>query len=250
LADDLERLLRLSTRPVAVKLYESAEDLPRRPLRYPVNICQLVSMARHQGRVTVGTPELIVCAIGAACVGLIATPEFYTGGQSAVGVYCRDLEAGARFMANTFKVGDTGKQYEGILLRPLADVEAGDEPDVVLIYGNAAQMMRLIHATAYDNGEKVTADTVCEASLCSAIGFAKTFSRPIIAFPCTGERSYGGTQDAELVYAAPYALVRDKLVAHLKATESGGVSVYPVPPNMLWTPSLPPQYVMRPEYLE
>jgi uncharacterized protein (DUF169 family) len=242
-----EKYLKLRTRPVAVKLYQDRTDLPQESWSYPVNLCQLISMARYQGASNSVVPEKIVCALGAACVGLIRTPEVFSSGKAPAGVYTADEKAGKQFIANTFKVGDQGKQYDAALFQPLATVE--EEPDVVIIYANPAQVMRLIHACTYDNGEKVTADTVAEAAVCSAIGFAASQQKPVIGFPCVGDRIFGGVADDELVFAAPYNLC-EKLVAALEATANGGISVYPVPPNESWVPAMPPVFVMQPEYLK
>ena len=190
---------------------------------------------------------MMICAMGAACTGLIKTPEDITSGEAAVGAYCKDKEAGRRFMENTFKLGDSGKVYDGVLVSALENADF--EPDVVVMYGNSAQAMRLIHATTYDNGEKVKADTVAEAALCSSIGYAIAMDKPILGLPCAGDRIFGGTQNFELVFVTPYKLVRDKLVEHLKKTAEGGFSVYPVPPNMNWTPSMPPAYTITEEKL-
>lgn len=247
LAQQLESILRLDTKPVALKLYEDQGDLPRKPLNFKLNLCQLVSMARYQGRTTTGVPEKMVCAMGAACVGLIKTPKEIESGEAAVGPYCKDQEAGKKFMENTFKLGDSGKLYDGVLVSALEDADF--EPDVVVFYGSPAQMMRFIHAATYDNGEKVTADTVAEAALCSSIGYAIAKDKPILGFPCAGDRIFGGTQNFEMVFAAPYGFVKDELVENLKKTAEGGFSVYPVPPNMFWTPVMPPTYTITEEKL-
>ncbi|MCR4431160.1 MAG: DUF169 domain-containing protein [Tepidanaerobacteraceae bacterium] len=246
-SEKLLEILRLDTDPVAVTMYKDKEELPRKPMNYKVNICQLVSSARYQRRINAGVPEMMVCSMGAACVGLIKTPEAISSGKAAVGPYCADEEAGKKFMANTFKLGDSGKHYEGIYVQPLYAAKA--EPDVVVLYVNPAQIMRLVHACTHDNGEKVTADTVCEAALCSSIGFVLANKKPVIGFPCAGDRIFGGTQNQELVFAAPYSLFRDKLIDNLEKTAKGGFSVYPVAPNMYWTPSMPPTYTIQPEDL-
>jgi uncharacterized protein (DUF169 family) len=248
IAEKFERILRLDTRPTAVKFYESRQDLPQEPPNFALNVCQLISMARHQGQVNGGAPDSMVCAMGAACLGLIKTPEIFTSGRAPVGVYSRNEEAGRVFMANTFKLGDAGKKYEAVVIGALSAVE--EEPDVVVVYCNPAQVMRLVHAYTYDNGDKVSADTVAEAAVCSAIGFAMANNRPIIGFPCIGDRIFGGTQNQELVFVAPYNLARDRLVMNLEVTAQAGISVYPVPPNMNWIPAMPPVFVMRPEYLK
>jgi uncharacterized protein (DUF169 family) len=243
----LLEILRLDTDPVAITMYKEKDELPRKPMNFKLNLCQLVSLARYQKRSNSGTPEMMICSMGAACVGLIKTPEAITSGKAAVGPYCADETAGKKFMENTFKLGDNGKQYDGIYVQPLH--AATEEPDVVVIYANPAQVMRLVHACAYDNGEKVTADTVCEAALCSSIGFVLGNNKPVIGFPCAGDRIFGGTQNQELVFAAPYSLFKEKIVDHLEKTAQGGFSVYPVAPNMHWTPTMPPTYTIQPEDL-
>ena len=120
LAGTFASILRLETEPVAVKLHASREDLPRRPLPFPVNICQLISMARHQGRQASGVPERMVCAIGAACLGLVETPPAFRDGSAAVGRYVASREAGEAFFRNTFKLGDSGARHQAVSVAPLA----------------------------------------------------------------------------------------------------------------------------------
>ncbi|NLA06092.1 MAG: DUF169 domain-containing protein [Firmicutes bacterium] len=248
LAEQLEKILRLDTMPVAMKFYDDRKDLPREPLNFKLNLCQLVAMARYQGRTNSGVPDMMICAMGAACTGLIKTPDDIKSGQAAVGAYCKDIESGKKFMENTFKLGDSGKVYDAVLVSPLANAKF--EPDVVIIYSNPAQVMRLIHGCVYDNGEKVKADTVAEAAMCSCAGYVLAKREPMVGFPCAGDRIFGGTQNFELVFAAPYELVRDKLVENLEMTAKGGFSVYPVPPNMFWTPSMPPAYTITEDKLK
>ena len=239
LAKKIEQILRLNSKPIAIKLYENRENAPRRPLNYKLNFCQLVSMARYQGRGNVGTPDKMICAMGAACLGLINTPDSFTSGRAAVGAYCKDEEAGKEFMANTFKLGDSGKKYDAVLAEPLEDCST--DPDVVVVYGNPAQMMRLIHANAYETGQKTKADTVAEAALCSSIGYAVANGKCVMGLPCAGDRIFGGTQPSEAVFIIP-AFDLERIVKNLELTAKGGFSVYPVPPNMNWTPSMPDTY--------
>ncbi len=152
-SDELEKILRLKTAPVAVKLYKDAKVLPKEPVDYKVNLCQLVSTARYQGKQSGGVPELMICSMGASCVGLIDTPEAITSGQAAVGAYCKDIECGKTFMANTFRLGDKGKQYAGINVQPLKT--AKEDPDVVVMYVKSRSDYGVWYmACAYDNGKK------------------------------------------------------------------------------------------------
>ena len=132
LAVELDRILRLDTKPVGSKLYNSQDYLPRKPFNFKLNLCQLVAMARYQGKTNTGTPDKMICAMGAACVGLIDTPEAIASGKAAVGAYVKDQTAGKAFMDNTFKIGDTGKQYDAILAGALESME--EDPDVGVMY--------------------------------------------------------------------------------------------------------------------
>ena len=247
ISEKLERMLRLSTHPVGVILYENKADLPREPMKFKLNICQLVSMARYQGRIRAGVPEGMVCSLGAACTGLIKTPKVLLSGAAEVGKHAKNKTAAENYMNNTFKLGDSGKHYEAILASPLYRMDS--EPDVVVLYGNPAQMTRIIHACVYDTGNKMKADTVAEATLCSAIGSAISKNKPLVGFPCSGERIFGGTQDSEMVFVAPYNYVKFFLIENLWHTEKKGFSVYPVPPNTVWTPIMPQNYTIQPEDL-
>ncbi len=235
------RHIKLETRPVAVVMHRDRNQLSRKPFPMKMNVCQLISLARHAGRAVAGVPDRMVCAIGASCTGLIATTKPFVTGEAAVGKYTADQEAGRVFFSNTFKLGDKGKVYDALELAPLG--EAAFEPAVVLFYGNPAQIMRLVHSVVWDNGEKVAADTVAEAAVCSAIGFVLSEDRPVIGFPCAGDRRFGGTQNHELVFAAPWHTVRDAMVVNLEALAAQG-PLYPVPPHVFYEPVMPPAYTL------
>jgi uncharacterized protein (DUF169 family) len=250
ISDNIVRILHLETQPVAVKVYKDRKDLPRRPQNIKQNFCQLVSIARYQGRGNSSVADNMICAFGASCLGLIETPEVISSGKAALGVYTEFPEAAKNFMGNAYKIGDTGKKYDAVMVKPLAEVTDDDEPDAVIIYVNPAQAMRLIHACAFDTGEKITADTVAEGAMCSCTGFSIEEGKPTVGFPCAGDRIFGGTQNHELVFTAPYSLVKEKLVDRLERTAKGGFSVFPIPPNMHWTPAMPPSYSIQEEYLK
>lgn len=234
-------VLKFETRPVAVRLLSDRAGLGRKPFPARLNICQLISMARHGGRPAAGVPDRMVCAIGAACTGLVATPEPFTSGEAAVGKYTADAEAGRTFFMNTYKLGDNGKMYDAIEISPLGD--AGFEPDAVLFYANPAQVMRLVHSVVWRTGLPVSADTVAEAAVCSAIGYVMGEDRPVIGFPCAGDRRFGGTQNHELVFAAPWHTVRDVMAPNLTQLALQG-PLYPVPPHVMYEPAMPPAYTL------
>lgn len=246
MAKKLESALRLDTRPVAIKFYKDRKDLPIKPLQRKLNLCQLVFMARNMGKANSGVADKMVCSFGAACAGLIKTPEPIASGRGAVGIYVKDEEAGKNFFGNTYKLGDEGKKFDGVYVAPLESIDV--EPDIVVIHGNSAQIIRLIHANAYETGEKVSADTVAEGALCSSISYAMMYKKPRIDFPCAGERAFGGAQNHEIVFVTPYDRL-EKIVENLEHTAKGGFSVYPAPSYMDFTPVMPSAYSIQEEDL-
>ncbi|MEM4293326.1 MAG: DUF169 domain-containing protein [Thermoplasmata archaeon] len=243
--ETVEGLLKLPTRTAGVKFLKKEEELPKRPMVQPHNFCQLISIARYQEMGNVWVAGKAVCAIGAACLGLIKTPENFTAGRAPTGRYTRDENAGKRFIANVFKIGDTDERFAGVFVHSLRKMK---EADVAIIYGMPAQIMRLIHAFAYDSGEKVTGDTVAEAALCSATAFAFKTRKPIFAIPCAGDRRFGGTQHTEMLFAMPASEIK-RVAENLVATEKLGASVFPVAPFAFYEPKMSEAYSMKKEYL-
>ena len=249
IAEELTRILRLETHPVAVTVYRDRNEMKRKPLKQKHNICQLLSMARFNGRTNSSVAETQVCAMGACCLGLIKTPQSFSSGKAAYHVYTGTREAAVRFMSNVYKIGDAGRKYDSVMVKPLFSVKDDEDASVLVIYVNPLQAMCLIHASLWDDGEKVAADTVAEGALCSAIAYALDKNKPIIGFPCTGDRSYSGTQNHELVYAAPYAWAKEKLLNNLTQVIKGGASAVPMAPYMYWTPVMDGDYTITEEMI-
>lgn len=245
ISDSVVRILHLETYPVAVKMYADRKECSRHPLAQKHNFCQLVNLARTAQRENASVADNMICAFGASCIGLMRTPEVITSGKAAVGAYVDDPEVAKKFMGNVYRIGDTGKAYDAVRVKPLGEIKEGEEPDAVIMYVNPVQAMRLIHAYTYDTGEKITADTVAEGAMCSSVGFAVKEGKATVGFPCAGDRIFGGTQNHELVFAAPYNWVKEKMIHNLEATAKGGFSVVPIPPNMHWTPSMPSGYTVQ-----
>jgi uncharacterized protein (DUF169 family) len=97
-----------------------------------------------------------------------------------------------------------------------------------MVYGNSAQIMRLIHAALWKTGERLQFSTAGEYSSCSD-GIAQTMmsGRPQVTIPCYGERIFGVTQDDEIIFVIPQQYLPSVLEG-LEKTHSAGVK-YPIP---------------------
>lgn len=242
-ADLLCTVLKLDTLPVAAGLVDRTEDLAEKPLPLKLNNCQLISRARHGGVYSSGVPGGMVCSIGAACTGLVRTPIEFTNGSAAVGKYTSDAEAGANFFRNTFKIGDEKAPWAGIQFAPLG--ETPFEPQAVVVYGNPAQIMRLVHANAWDTGDMTLGNTVAEAAVCSSIGLAIEKGSTVLGLPCPGDRRFGGTQNHEMVFVSPWRSVSERIAPALKEMTDSMGSLYPIPPWVLCETEMPDSYTLK-----
>lgn len=237
-------VLKLDTLPVAVGLARREEDLCGEPLSLKLNNCQLISRARHAGEYSCGVASRMVCSIGAACTGLVRTPSEFLRGTAAVGKYTSTAEAGREFFRNTFKTGDSEAPWDGIEFSPLA--ETPFEPMAVAVYGNPAQIMRLVHANSWNSGKKTLGDTVAEAAVCSSIGLALNRKTAVMGLPCAGDRRFGGTQNHEMVFVAPWPAFSREIAPALKEMADSMGTLYPVAPWVLCETEMPDAYTLKP----
>ncbi len=93
------------------------------------------------------------------------------------------------------------REYEALLLTPLA--KSPENPDTILLYGNPAQVMRLVQAYSYVAGERVPGHfggkVECDEYLIAPFKTGK----PRVAIPGMGDRIFSMTQDDEMVFALP-----------------------------------------------
>jgi uncharacterized protein (DUF169 family) len=111
------------------------------------------------------------------------------------------------------------------------------EPDVVLIYVNPAQMMRLIHGATQRTGKPLESRFSGRAASCSegVIGAYNDQEYKVVV-PGNGDRVWASCQDNEMVMAVPAGKLAD-LVNGLEQTHRMGVR-YPIPTYMKYEPEV------------
>jgi uncharacterized protein (DUF169 family) len=100
-------------------------------------------------------------------------------------------------------------------------------PDLVLVYGNPAQMILLINGLQWKNYERLKFYCVGESSCADAIAESYLSKKSCVAIPCFGERRFGHVQDDELVIAIPPASLIKGAEGLEKLVEKG--IRYPIP---------------------
>ncbi|MEM2955433.1 MAG: DUF169 domain-containing protein [Nitrososphaerales archaeon] len=245
-SDSIRKYTCLSTNPVAITLFKRREDIHNfTTLKYVgrrTNICQMIPIVRYSkdANAIYTFRENIACVWGAACLGLIKTPERFLDGSIYMD-FVKDKEAALKLQQSVATLGKEGKKYEVIMCAPLKATPV--EPQAIVTYVSPAQALRLIIASAYHSGESVEASTVGQASVCSSIAKAILTNKPNLEIPCIGDRVFGYVQDNEMIFSFP-AEFAEQLVEGLKATERSAHYPYPpylekfiVMPNIRWETS-------------
>jgi uncharacterized protein (DUF169 family) len=241
--DALNTYLRLASFPVAVRFLKSWDEAPpkaRRPARDLGNTfttCQAISFSRRYGWILALGREDSSCVLGAMALGLEKRLPHYTDGNLCIDLYTESLEAGRLSEESVPKLREGA--YVGIVTAPLA--KATFTPDVVIIYGNSAQIMRLGQAVLWKRGGVM--NSVFRGRIdCADLAIApKTTGEAQMVVPCTGDRIFGQVQDHEVAFSFPYSMI-DEVVQGLEATHKAGACRYPVTNWLNYTGGFPPSY--------
>jgi uncharacterized protein (DUF169 family) len=113
---------------------------------------------------------------------------------------------------------------EAIVVGPL--IKENFEPDVVLIYGNPAQIMMLMCGLQKVKYERFQFHFIGEGACVDSIGQCYTTGKPALAIPCYGERAMGQVKDDEIVIALPPSEI-DRAIDGLETLAKIGFK-YPV----------------------
>lgn len=239
ISDGYMSILRLRTLPVGVKLFEKRENLPANCeiLDQPYTFCQFVTLARVYGRTLGVINENLVCAVAKAFLGFADFPKdlaqrFAYVRTSTAEAFEKILQSGLRLKPN---------QTQAALVAPLEEIPIN--PDVVLLFGDGAQMTRLIYSATYETGERLNINTAAECGTCGE-GVAAAFikDKPTVSFPCYGTRRFALAEDNELIFSFPYKYSQEILRA-LNITHKGGFK-YPIL-RQISSPQPPALYRIR-----
>lgn len=242
LAGKIDEYVRPATFPVAVKFLRAGEGAPpkaRRPLadmQRHVTVCQGWAMARRYGWTTLLRPEDMKCPLGALVAGFAAPNAYYEEGNLCADMYTHDQAAGARSEAAVEKFSPG--EIEGIVFSPLA--RADFQPQVVIIYGNAAQIMRLVAAALYKRGGRIASSFAARMDCSDHLVVPLHTREPQVILPCNGDRIFAGAQDDEMAFTIPWEKAAE-LVEGLEGTQKGGIR-YPVPSFLTYEPAMPCKY--------
>lgn len=242
LNDALQQHIRPDTFPVAVRLVPSGEALPaksRRPhrdLEIQVTICQGVAMSRRYGWTMAVGAEDLSCPLAAAVFGFKPMLDYMAQGHACYQMYTQTLEAGTATEAAVEKL--PYQSYEYVLSAPLQRTTF--EPHVVVVYGNSAQVQRLVVAALWETGGRLASSFSGRIDCADEIIVPLRTQKPEVILPCYGDRVFAQTQDHEMAFSFPWEW-SERLVRGLEGTHQGGIR-YPVPTFLRYSPQFPPHY--------
>lgn len=239
---EIETHIRPATFPVAVKLLTAEQAVPekakrpQRDMKIQIATCQAIAMARRYGWSIALGEEDINCPLTKTAFGFAPLTTHYSEGHLACGMYVETLEAGARSEAAT----DTLPQgkYKHLVVAPAARAEFA--PDALIIYGNAAQVMRLVTGALWKRGGALTSSFTGRVDCSDQVIRTMLSGDYQVILPCYGDRVFAHTEDAEMAFSLPGAKMAE-LVAGLEGTHKGGIR-YPIPGFLRYIPQFPEHY--------
>jgi uncharacterized protein (DUF169 family) len=237
----LDTYIRPLTFPVAIKMLESEEEIPertRRPFQQmgiKIAICQGIGMARKLGWAVAMGKEDMQCALGAAPFGFFKNIDYFNEGNLAEGMFTASKEVGKREedLIDRFEHGS----YSHILVAPLQRTTF--EPDLLMIYGNPAQIMRLIQGALHSEGGAIQSSSMGRLG-CASIITAMKEDECRYVIPGNGDRIFGMTQDHEMAFFIPSSKI-DTVLDGLAKTHKAGIR-YPITSNFSFEGTFPPSY--------
>jgi uncharacterized protein (DUF169 family) len=245
----LDSYIRPGTFPVAVKMLGSAREIPekakrpKRDLGMAVAVCQGIAFARRYGwSMAMGEADML-CPLGALTLGFLPAKPKFLDGTFSIPFYEKNQDVRARIARDLPRL-QLGR-YTHLVAAPVH--RADFEPQVIIVYGNPAQIARLIQAAVYGTGEPVGSSSTGSAACTEEI------TKPILTdqfrFVVVGgsNRVFAQTQDHEVSFAVPVSKV-DALIEGLEATHKAGMR-YPTPSFLTLKPEFPPSFGELMDYL-
>ena len=235
LSKELEDTMRLKTKPVAYKKFESAAELDEienviRPFQ-SFTYCQVPFMVRVLG-LTVGISRDDLARLEES------GPQWFDRCMRLHGLRDADedsMKREAAALSTTWfpSPEEAMKQQhdyphipagEAIVVAPLGDDKF--DPDVVSIYANPAQIMMIVCGLQKEKYERFNFSFIGEGACADSLAQCYVSGKPALAIPCYGERALGQVADDEIVLALPPAEI-ERSLSGLKKLAGVGLK-YPV----------------------
>lgn len=234
--------IRPATFPLGIRMIAPGEEFPERTKRpkldmgQEIAICQGFAIARHYGWAVGMTADDISCPLALAVWGFKPMLNYLLSGLTCAGMYTETPAAGAITEAQVDK-WEHG-QWQGVVAAPLH--RCSFEPHLALIYGNSAQVMRLVTARLWQTGGRIASSFSGRIDCADAVITTIRTGECQVILPCYGDRVFGQAGDDEMAFTIP-ADKFEMIVKGLEGTHRGGIR-YPIPNFLRYTGQYPEHY--------
>jgi uncharacterized protein (DUF169 family) len=206
-SESLKKYLGLSGSPVAVKLAKNKEDIPSGLSEIPETVrhCQMVNLARKEGKIFYATSERHQCAGGAWALGLRELTPTLKSGEFYFKLGKFSSWAACKRTIDNIPHLDTRETYATVYA-PLEKTPF--PPHVVLIIAPPRAMLKLAQSSLFRLGGRIYAQMAGIQSVCSDVT-AQIYltGKPNFSLGCDGSRKYSGIEDEEMVMGIPGELL-------------------------------------------
>lgn len=245
----LDSYVHPGTFPVAIKMVSSVGEIPQKArmpkqnLGTPMPLCQGIALARRYGWLMAMGSEDMLCPFGAVTLGFLPAKAKFLDGSFSVPPWVNNQDVRARITQGLPRLEP--KRYTHLVAAPLNRAEF--EPQVIIVYGNPAQISRLIQAAIYGTGEPIISSSF------GGYACAEEITRPILTDQCRfivvggGDRTMAQTQDHEVCFAIPISKV-EAIIEGLEETHKRGMR-YPTPSFLTFKAEFPPAFAELMDYL-
>ncbi|MBA7675416.1 hypothetical protein ES703_83649 [subsurface metagenome] len=241
--------VRPQTFPLAIRMCQAEElpervRLPQRDLGIKIALCQAITMARRYGWVLAQSLDDSSCSIGALSLGFAPPKEGWLDGSFGQSMG-QSKEMAAKSAQNLPRL--EYKRYSHILMAPLE--RADFEPQVITVYGNPAQITRLVQSRLTEGGGSLLAKISGGGTCVNCVTLPILSDECQVSMPGAGERINCSTHDHEMACAIPISKI-EGIVKGLETGHRGGISRYPTPSHLRFQPQHPPHITKLWEYLK
>lgn len=226
----LQRVLRVKTTPIGMKLFETEDEMKVVPkIRCPKDgerflVCQMVGQAARLNFTVGFTRENILAPQCRSVLGFDPRGDEFLSGRQFHGVWYERLHESAAHQAAMYTV-EYGR-YTACAISPL---ESGrlDTPDICMLYMTPGQMIHFINGLQWRDYRVIHSSIVGESTCSDTWGKAIATGEPSVSIPCFAERRYGCTLDEEmLICLKPVDFLR--AIEGMEALSRNGLR-YPAP---------------------
>jgi uncharacterized protein (DUF169 family) len=207
----LKTSLGLKGSPVAIKLATGKEDIPdgMEQLDKKLRHCQMVTMARKEGKSFYSTVDNHECMGGAWALGLREISESLKTGHFYFKLGKYESTAACKRTIDMIPHVESGMTY-ATLYAPLEKAEFS--PHVILIVASPRCMLKLAQTSLFRLGGRIHSEFSGIQSVCSD-ATAQTYlsGKANYSLGCDGSRKFSGIEDDEMVMGFPAELLPEML---------------------------------------